>query len=127
MPWMLCDKDCFNCKLPDCINDDMDQDDRRESRERDLLTLTREKATQRLKRQAYVESHREAINRSAREYRARHRDKINAQRRARYGCRQQAAVAYQRNYYREHRDEILIKAAARYAARKETVHEEMEA
>lgn len=34
---MICNKDCFACAFPDCINDEMDAADRRESRERDKL------------------------------------------------------------------------------------------
>lgn len=34
---MICNKDCFVCPYPDCINDEMDAADRRESRARDKL------------------------------------------------------------------------------------------
>lgn len=124
----VCNKDCFNCPFDDCINDAMDAEDRRQSLLRDLLTLPKEKAAVRLRNRAYVAENRAAVRQSCRDYWARHRDEINARRRARYGApRQQEAIAYQRQYYREHRDEILKRAAERYAARKEIVHNEEEA
>lgn len=95
---MICNKDCFACPYPDCINDEMDAADRRESRERDKLlgVPRREKCSE----SAAAEEHR---RRSLAYYRA-HAAEINAARRGSQRIKDQ-----HRAYYLRHREEILAR------------------
>ena len=87
----ICDLDCFNCKYPDCINDEFDYRDIVESRqmERDFLfpkSKTQEKNAEYSKK-----------------YRSKNIDKL---------------TSYEREYYRVHREEKLAKGRERWAERK---------
>ena len=95
---MICNKDCFACPYPDCINDEMDAADRRESRERDKLlgVPRREKCSE----SAAAEEHR---RRALAYYRA-HAAEINAKRRGNPRIKEQ-----HRAYYLRHREEILAR------------------
>ena len=95
---MICNKDCFACPYPDCINDEMDAADRRESRERDKLlgVPRREKCSE----SAAAEEHR---RRALAYYRA-HAAEINAARRGSQRIKDQ-----HRAYYLRHREEILAR------------------
>ena len=111
---MICNKDCFACAFPDCINDEMDAADRRESRERDKLlgVPRREKCSE----SDAAEEHR---RRALAYYRA-HAAEINAKRRGNPRIKEQ-----HRAYYIRNREEIVarqkeynrLRAAEKRAAR----------
>lgn len=92
---MICNKDCFACPFSDCINNEMDAADRRESRERDKLlgVPRREKCSE----SAAAEEQRQ---RALAYYRA-HAAEINAKRRGNPRIKEQ-----HRAYYLRHREEI---------------------
>ena len=115
---MICNKDCFACPYPDCINDEMDAADRRESRERDKLlgVPRREKCSE----SAAAEEHR---RRALACYRA-HAAEINAKRRGNPRIKEQ-----HRAYYLRHREEILARQKEynrRRAAEKRAARERKE-
>lgn len=115
---MICNKDCFACAFPDCINDEMDAADRRESRERDKLlgVPRREKCSE----SAAAEEHR---RRALAYYRA-HAAEINAKRRGNPRIKEQ-----HRAYYLRHREEILARQKEynrRRAAEKRAARERKE-
>lgn len=101
---MICNKDCFACLYPDCINDEMDAADRRESRARDKLlgVPRREKCSaddaaeeHRRRALAYYRAHAAEINASRRG-----NPRIKAQHRAYYLKNREAILARQREYNR---------------------------
>lgn len=58
----VCDKDCFNCKFPDCIYEGLDAQDYRESSARDkILTQTPEQKKMAAYQRAYYEANREKV------------------------------------------------------------------
>lgn len=58
----ICNKDCFNCPYPDCINDCMDHEDYVEAAERDReLRSTPEKRKLAAQQRAYYEANREKV------------------------------------------------------------------
>lgn len=65
----VCDKDCFHCKFDDCVNDRMDAEDYRESREREKeLTATPKSRKLAARRKAYYEANREKVAAYQKEY-----------------------------------------------------------
>ncbi len=58
----VCDKDCFNCPYPDCINDQMDHEDYIEASARDKELRATPKSKKRAAQQkAYYEANREKL------------------------------------------------------------------
>ena len=114
----ICDKNCFACPFPDCINDEMDAADRRESRERDKLlgVPRREKCSE----SAAAEEHR----RRALAYYHAHAAEINAKRRGNPRIKDQ-----HRAYYRKNREVLLARQKEynrRRAAEKRAARERAE-
>lgn len=57
----VCDKDCLNCKYPDCVYDRLDADDYREQDKRDrYLTITPEQEKVAAQKRAYREAKKQA-------------------------------------------------------------------
>ena len=78
----VCDKDCFHCQYPDCINDDMDHEDYVEAAQRDKeLRSTPEKRKVAAQKRAYYEANREKVAAQQRAYREANREKVAAQQR----------------------------------------------
>ena len=66
----ICNKDCFHCPYPDCINDDMDHEDYVEAAERDReLRSTPEKRKLAAQQKAYREANREKVAAQQKAYR----------------------------------------------------------
>lgn len=66
----VCDKNCFNCRFPDCIHDGLDHEDYRQSSERDrILTRTPEQERAASRARAYRAAHREREMAQHRAYR----------------------------------------------------------
>jgi len=137
----ICDKDCFHCPFPDCINDAMDADDYAEARGRDKLLKCPARQGRRPDR-SVDEQRRERMDRRNARARARYaenREAILARAKARreadpeYAARQKAyrQAYYQANrdairdrqkaYYQEHREERTASYRAYYAANRERV------
>ena len=78
---MKCDRDCFNCPYPDCIEDEMTAEDYDEARERDKEILFRKSGKQKkiaAKQKAYREANREEIAAKQKAYYEANREKYNA-------------------------------------------------
>ena len=92
-----CDKDCFNCKFPDCIYDGMDYADYLEQAERDKdLTETPKKKKLAAQKRAYYEANREKLAAQQRAYREANREKLAARQRAYYEANREKLAAQQR-------------------------------
>ena len=77
----ICDKDCLNCKFPDCICDDMDAEDYAESRRLDcefVFPKTKRQESIAAKKKAYREENRESIAAKKKAYYEENREKWNA-------------------------------------------------
>ena len=113
----ICNKDCFNCQYPDCVLDELDAEDYRESRERDRLLKQRtdkqrkaaaqQKAYREANRdkvaaqqKAYYEANRDKVAAQQKAYREANRDKVAAQQKAYREANRDKYNAYMRNYYR---------------------------
>ena len=68
MAAQVCNKDCFNCPFPDCINDEMDHEDYVASakRERELKATPKSKKVA-AQQKAYREANREKVFQRQRE------------------------------------------------------------
>ena len=78
----ICNKDCFHCPYPDCINDCMDHDDYVEAAERDReLRSTPEKRKVAAQQRAYREANRAKVAAQKRAYYEANREKVAAQQR----------------------------------------------
>ena len=86
---VICNKDCFNCPFPDCVNDDgLDWNGYKDARARDKLFRTPEEKKLAAKQRAYREANRE---------------EIAAKKRAYYEANREAYNAYMRDYMRKER------------------------
>ena len=68
---MKCDRDCFHCPFPDCVEDEMTAEDYDEARARDKEILFRKSDKQKkiaAKQKAYYEANREKYNAYMRNY-----------------------------------------------------------
>ena len=83
----ICNKDCFNCQYPDCVLDELDAEDYRESSQRDMALKERTDKQRKVaaQKKAYYEANRDKVAAQRKAYREANRDKYNA---------------YMRNYYR---------------------------
>jgi len=78
-----CDRDCFNCKFPDCIYDGMEYADYVEQAERDKdLAETPKKRKVAAQQRAYYEANKDKLAAQRRAYREANKDKLAAQQRA---------------------------------------------
>ena len=59
----VCDKNCFECRFPDCICDEMDAEDWRATREMDEYAIPKTAKQEKIAayHKAYYEANREAI------------------------------------------------------------------
>lgn len=138
----ICDKDCFNCPYPDCINDAMDADDYAEARGRDKLlncparqgrrpdySVDEQRRKQMDRRNArsrarYAEN-REAILAKAKARREADPElaaRQKAYRLAYYQANRAAIAERQKAYYQEHREERTALYRAYYAANREEIN-----
>ena len=78
-----CDRDCFNCKFPDCIYDGLEYADYVEQAERDkALTETPQKRKLAAQKRAYYEANKDKVATQKRAYYEANKDKVAAQQRA---------------------------------------------
>ena len=93
----ICNKDCFHCPYPDCINDEMDHDDYIESAARDKeLRSTPEKRKLAAKQKAYREANRTEIAAKKKAYREANRSEIAAKKKAYYEANRTEIAAKQK-------------------------------
>ena len=116
---MVCDKDCFHCKYPDCVLDDLDLEDYRQGRELDKQL--RDPPPDR-KRAAYMRAYRAAHKEKKaaymRAYRAAHKEEKAAYDQVYRAAHKEEIAAYKRAYCAAHKEEIAAYKRAYYAARK---------
>lgn len=75
-----CDRDCFNCKFPDCIYDGLDYADYIEQAELDrALTETPKRKKVAAQRRAYREANKDKVAAQRRAYYEANKDKLAAQ------------------------------------------------
>ena len=85
MTLSVCNKDCFNCPFPDCVNDDLDHDDYKALAELDKeLTSTPKKKKLAAANRAYREANKDKVAAAQR---------VIKDVRARLGLSQRAAAA----------------------------------
>ena len=77
----VCNKDCFNCPFPDCINDEMDYEDYLDAAttEREIILPKSKKEKKAAARQkAYYEANREKVAARQKAYREANREKAES-------------------------------------------------
>lgn len=110
---MICDKCCFVCAYPDCINDFIDADDYA-----DLLRIDKMLFPERYTEAAIKERERHAA------YEKRRKKTYDpAKRKADYERNKARWIAYQRDYQQVNRDEHNRKRRERRVKEKERRHE----
>lgn len=139
----ICDKNCFACPFPDCINDTMDADDYAEARGRDRLLkcptgqgrrpdrTVEERRREQMDRKnacnrAWYAKNRESILTALRERREsdpEYAAQRKAYRRAHYLANREAILERQKAYYQEHREEYAARSKAYYEANRARVSE----
>lgn len=139
----ICDKNCFACPFPDCINDEMDADDYAEARGRDKLLqcptgqgrrpdrTVEEQRRERMDRKnacnrAWYAKNRESILTALRERRESDPEYVaqrKAYRRAHYQANRAEILDRQKAYYLAHREECLARSKAYYEANRARVGE----
>ena len=139
----ICDKNCFACPFPDCVNDTMDADDYAEARGRDRLlncptgqgrrpdrTVEERRREQMDRKNAYNRAwyakNRESILTALRERREsdpEYAAQRKAYRRAHYQANRAEIIDRQKAYYRAHREECLARSKAYYDANRARVGE----
>ena len=103
----ICNKDCFHCPYPDCINDDMDHEDYIEAAKRDLeLRSTPEKRKVAAQQKAYRENNREKVAAQQKAYYKANREKLAAQKKAYRENNREKVAAQQKAYYKANREKL---------------------
>lgn len=102
----ICNKDCFHCPYPDCINETMDAEDYQESREREDALLRAEGKAKIARGKEYYDNNRTKIAEKSRAYYASHREYFARYRAKYYAENRQRCLAYQRQYAKKHRARI---------------------
>lgn len=93
----ICNKDCFNCPYPDCINDELDYEDYRELAQIDKdLTSTPIKKKLAAQQKAYREANREKVAAAQKAYREGNREKLAAAQKAYYEANREKLAAQQK-------------------------------
>ena len=135
-----CDRNCFNCKFPDCIADDVGMAERASAAERDreaavLATSDPDREKQRraaaaARSRLFYQNNKERILAQKKEYYA-HRKEYIQERAKRYWQEHGAEInakrrgkSYDRSgraYYLAHRDELLAKQREKRRKAKEAV------
>ena len=116
----VCDRDCFHCKFPDCINDGMEAEDYAQSKELDReLTQTRKQKKKAAYWRTYHEANREKLAAQKRAYYKANREKVAAQQRAYREANREKLAAYQRAYRKANREKLVAYQRAYYRANRE--------
>jgi len=102
----VCDRNCFCCPYPDCVDDTMTPDDVETSRqiEKDFIR-PQKKARDPEKQKAYREANREKLSAYHRQYLKTHKE----QRKAYYAAHREEKIIWQRAYYAAHKEELARK------------------
>lgn len=98
---MVCDRDCFDCKYDDCVQEVMSPEERQEIRDRDIkygLVNNRNG-----KPNTYYYNHQEKAKAKALEYYRKNRDQILERQRMRY-AEKESVKAMKREYKRKWRN-----------------------
>lgn len=117
MSMSVCDKDCFHCVYPDCINDEMDPEDYKESveRDRDLrMTAKQKKEAARRKAARAAQSDKGAGAKGQKAFRVKHT--VNPGKTEEQKAREKE---YHAQYYLKYRERILS-----YVAQYRRIHRE---
>ena len=88
---MSCNRDCFRCPFPDCIEDDISPEEAQASEERDERILRERRDKQRAYMQDYYQANRDRLLRMSRE---------------RYWAEPELCRAKSREYYRRNAERI---------------------
>ena len=93
----VCNKDCFNCPFPDCINDEMDHEDyiAAAARDKELRSTPKSKKVAAQKK-AYYEANREKVAAQQKAYYEANREKVAAQKKAYYEANREKLFQRQR-------------------------------
>ena len=118
----ICDKNCFACPFPDCVNDAMDAEDYAEARGRDKLLKCPTGQGRRPDRSVEAQRREQLDRKNAcnRAWYAKNREAILAKAKARRESDPEYA-ARQKAYYQEHREELRARYQAYYAANRDKV------
>ena len=123
---MKCNRDCFNCPYPDCIVDDITDEERDnlDQIDREILkTVTDKTLSEKARRHEYYLAHKDLILQRSKEWREKNPEKRRKQAREWYRKnkntdkqkkKQLSRKKYYKQYYRLHRDEILEKRKKHY-------------
>ena len=79
---MICDKDCFNCKYPDCIVDVISNDDTNYTRDYNRQYRLKNKKYSREYFRKYREDNKERLKANHKKYYEAHKEEISAKRKA---------------------------------------------
>lgn len=101
---MICDKNCANCPFDDCINDEMDAEDFKESMQRDKLLATEEEKRQAAKSRAKYLKKRESCLAYAKAYYRAHKKEAAAYQKTYRKRNRRKIIAYQRAYEQRNRE-----------------------
>ena len=123
---MVCNRDCFNCPFPDCINDvdtqeDIDAAERREQKIKDGWCRA-ERIARRQKE--YRDEHREKAIESSRKYYATHKDHVKKKHAEWYQKNKERILAQQKAYRAANKDKISARKKRQYAQKKEAAQAE---
>lgn len=110
---MICDKDCFNCKFPDCILDDSDAVDERvlcdldKQIEKSMTAEELRKQKQREYGKRYYQEHKEECRARAKEYQRTHRWQVKQTKRKWYINNKERVKQQHQEYYRRKTNEAM--------------------
>lgn len=119
---MKCNRDCFNCPFPDCVVDDITDEERDELEQIDreiLKTVTEKQLAAKARQHEYYLLHKDLICQRHKEWVAKHPKQHRKQAREWYrkNKRKKKRIdrrSYYKLYYQLHKDEILAKRKKYY-------------
>lgn len=104
---MKCNRDCFNCPFPDCIEDEMTAADYDEARERDreiIFPKSRKEKELAAKKKAYYQENREEIAAKQKAYYQANREELAAKKKAYREANREELAAKQKAYREANRE-----------------------
>lgn len=113
----ICDRDCFNCKFDDCINDEFNYQDFVESRQMERDFLFTKSLKQRRHDEwfaGYYSKNRDRMLANQKAYKDAHRAELNAKQREYTDANYEECIARSRAWKESHREYLRERDKARY-------------
>ena len=110
---MCCDFDCFNCKFSDCVNDELQYEDYKQSdkftKAAELDRLDNKQLNRKIRRKAYYEKNKDEISAYRKAYYEKNKDKVIAHNKAWKKANKDKVIAHNKAWFERKKLERIAK------------------